>query len=217
MGLDQVFGLTHQTQKRIIQQRPFSSLNDFLTRVDPRRSEVENLIQSGGLDGLGSIPTLLRSISSGSWQMDQLALFDWQLSENNEVAWTLAERAQAQEQILGLSVDVHPLELVKDQIQSTGVISTSEAEIHIGESIVVAGLRLSSHRARTARGELMLFMSFEDLEGMLEVVFFPPVYHQYRQVLRSSGPFLIRGIVERDSEEGDLWLRAEKVKIISNA
>lgn len=130
--------------------------------------------------------------------------------------WSLAERAQAQEQILGLSVDVHPLELVKDQIQSAGVITLSDVESHIGESIVVAGLRLSSHRARTAHGELMLFLSIEDLEGMLEIVFFPPVYLQYRQVLRSNGPFLIRGIVERDSEEGDLWLRAEKVKIISN-
>ncbi|PKO05289.1 MAG: hypothetical protein CVU41_11670 [Chloroflexi bacterium HGW-Chloroflexi-3] len=217
MGLDQVYGLTHQTQKRIIKQRPFSSLNDFLTRVDPRRSEVENLIQSGGLVGLGSIPTLLRLISSGSWRKDQLALFDWQLNEGQTDEWTLAERAKAQEKILGLSVDVHPLELVKDQIQSAGVISTSEAESQIGESIVVAGLRLSSHRARTARGELMLFMSIEDLEGMLEVVFFPPVYQQYRQVLRSSGPYLIRGVVERDSDDGDLWLRAEKVKTISNA
>jgi DNA polymerase-3 subunit alpha len=95
------------------------------------------------------------------------------------------------------------------------VIPTSEAEFHIGESIVVAGLRLSSHRARTARGEQMLFMSIEDLEGTLEVVFFTPVYLQYRQILRSNGPFLIRGIVERDSEEGDLWLRVEKIKILS--
>ncbi len=63
----------------------------------------------------------------------------------------------------------------------------------------------------------MLFMSIEDLEGMLEVVFFPQVYLQFRHALRSIGPFLIRGTVERDSEEGDIWLRAEKVKIISNA
>jgi DNA polymerase III alpha subunit len=61
----------------------------------------------------------------------------------------------------------------------------------------------------------MLFLSIEDLDGMLEVVFFPQVYHQYRQILRSSGPFLIRGVVEHNPEEGDLWMRAEKVKILS--
>ncbi|MBE0688395.1 MAG: DNA polymerase III subunit alpha [Anaerolineaceae bacterium] len=215
MGLDQVYGLTQQTQERIIKERPFASLSDFLTRVDPRKSEIENLVRSGGLDGFGNIPSLLSTIASGSWRKDQFSLFEYQESQADD--WSLAERAQAQEQILGLSVDVHPLELVKDQIQSTGVVSTSEVESHIGESIVVAGLRLSSHRARTARGELMLFLSIEDLEGMLEVVFFPPVYQQYRQVLRSSGPYLIRGIVECDSDDGNLWLRAEKVKLISNA
>jgi hypothetical protein len=51
---------------------------------------------------------------------------------------------------------------------------------------------------------------------MLEVVFFPPVYKQYRQILRSNGPFLIRGIAESDSDEGDVWLRAERVKILYN-
>ena len=216
MGLDQVYGLTHQTQKRIIKQRPFSSLNDFLTRVDPRRTEIENLIQSGGLDGLGSIPTLLRSISSGSWRKDQFALFDWQSNDGQTDDWTLAERARVQEKILGLSVDVHPLELIKDQISLAGAISTNDVGEHIGKSIVVSGLRLSSHRARTTRGELMLFMSIEDLDGMLEVVFFPPVYQQYRQILRSNGPFLIRGIAESDSDEGDVWLRAERVKILYN-
>ena len=214
IGLDQVYGLTHQTQKRIIKERPFSSLGDFLTRVDPRKAEIENLVRCGGLDGYGNIPSLLSTLASRSWRKDQFSLFEYQGSQMDD--WSLAERAQAQEQILGLSVDVHPLELVKDQIQSFGVISTSEAESHIGESIVVAGLRLSSHRARTARGELMLFLSIEDLEGMLEVVFFPPIYQQYRQILRSSGPYLIRGIVERDADGGDLWLRAEKVKTITN-
>ncbi len=214
MGLDQVSGLSQQTQKRIIQERPFSSLNDFLTRVNPRRVEVENLVQAGGLDGFGNIPTILKSISMGSWRKNQFNLFDWQANADTIQDWSLKEKAQAQERILGVSVDVHPLELVNDQIRAAGAISSSAMGTQLGKSIVVAGLRNSSHRTRTARGELMLFLSLEDLDGMLEVVFFPPVYHQFRQVLRSNGPFLIRGIVEQDSEEGDMWLRAEKVKAL---
>ncbi|MDO9086335.1 MAG: DNA polymerase III subunit alpha [Anaerolineaceae bacterium] len=213
MGLDQVHGLTHQTQKRIKEERPFSNLNDFLSRVNPRRTEVENLIRCGGLDGFGNVPDMLNSITTGSWKKDQFSLFNWQNDSSED--WSSAERSLAQEQILGVSVDVHPLELVRDQITAVGAISTADANYHVGESVVIAGLRLSSHRARTARGELMLFLSIEDLEGMMEVVFFPQVYHQYRQILRSSGPFLIRGVVEHNPEEGDLWMRAEKVKICS--
>ncbi|HSM25730.1 MAG TPA: hypothetical protein VK856_12775, partial [Anaerolineaceae bacterium] len=114
----------------------------------------------------------------------------------------------------GLSVDIHPLEMVFDQIQSMNIIPSSELEFHSGKSIIVAGLRISSHRARTTKGELMMFMSMEDLEGMLEVVFFPQIYHQYRQILRQTGPFLVRGVVEKDVAEEGIWIRAEKVKLL---
>jgi DNA polymerase-3 subunit alpha len=212
MGLDQVHGLTQHTQKRIIEERPFNSLNDFLTRVDPRKAEIENLIQCGGLDGLGSIRSMLENIQSGSWKKDQFSLFDWQESSQSD-DWSLVERSQAQEQILGISVDVHPLELVSRQINAYDVVPSSEIESYLGKSIIVAGLKVSSHRARTVKGELMLFVSLEDLDGMIEVVFFPNLYQQNRQILRSSGPFLIRGVVEVGGDENDeLWLRAEKVK-----
>ena len=60
----------------------------------------------------------------------------------------------------------------------------------------------------------MLFLSVEDLEGMMEVVVFPDVYRQYRDELRGSGPYLIRGVVEWDEERGEPWLRAVKIKKI---
>ena len=53
MGLDQVRDLGARTQQRILQERPFHSLADFLVRVDPRAAEVENLIQIGAAAGAG--------------------------------------------------------------------------------------------------------------------------------------------------------------------
>jgi DNA-directed DNA polymerase III PolC len=210
MGLDQVFGLTHQTQNKIIAKRPFISLNDFLTRVDPRKSELDNLIRCGSFEGLGTIPDLIQAVEKGSWRKDQLALFDW--GESSTIDWSLSELAKAQEEVLGVSVAVHPLELFVDQVAASGAISTVEAADRMGESIVIAGMRLTSRRTRTAKGESMLFLSIEDLEGMLEVVIFPGVYRQYREELSGSGPYLIRGMVDWDEERGDPWLRAEKVR-----
>ncbi len=83
------------------------------------------------------------------------------------------ERALAQEEILGVSVDVHPLEMVADQIAAAGAISSVEAALRMGELVVVAGSRLTSRRVRTSKGDLMYFLSIEDLEGLLDVVFFP--------------------------------------------
>lgn len=210
MGLDQVAGLTQHTQQRIFKNRLFHSLNEFLTKVDPRKTELENLIRSDALQGLGTIPGLLNAVVTGTWKKDQPALFDW--NNEKELDWTLDERALAQEEILGVSVDVHPLEMVADQIAASGAISSVEAALKMGESVVIAGSRLTSRRVRTSKGDLMYFLSIEDLEGLLEVVFFPSVYHQYRQELRGPGPFLIRGKVEMDSETGEMWIRAEKVR-----
>jgi DNA polymerase III alpha subunit len=63
---------------------------------------------------------------------------------------------------------------------------------------------------------MMMFMSMEDLEGMLEVVFFPQIYQQFRLLLRQSGPFLVRGIVEQDDTQENVWIRAEKVKVLES-
>ena len=60
MGLNQVRELTRRTQARILRQRPFTSLLDFLARADPRPQEARNLARAGALDGLGNDPGLLR-------------------------------------------------------------------------------------------------------------------------------------------------------------
>lgn len=214
MGLDQVYGLTRHTQKQIINQRPFQNLNEFLTRVDPRRSELDNLIRCGALEGFGTIPDLLDKVSQETWRKDQFALFDWQ--ENKNADWSLSELAQAQEEILGVSVAVHPLEMVVDKIAAAGAVASVEAAGRPGESVVIAGMRLTSRRTRTSKGEMMLFLSVEDLDGMMEVVVFPDVYRQYRDELSGAGPYLIRGVVEWDEERGEPWLRAAKIRNIKN-
>ncbi len=51
MGLNQVRDLTQRTQGEIMRQRPFHSLFDFLSKVNPRPKEAENLVRCGALGG----------------------------------------------------------------------------------------------------------------------------------------------------------------------
>ena len=81
-----------------------------------------------------------------------------------------------------------------------------------GQRVKVAGLRLASHRNQTARGETMMFMTLEDLEGLLDVVFFPDVYRRVSATLSGSQPFLVTGMLEYDFERGEPLLRAERVE-----
>jgi len=208
MGLDQVKNLSRRTISKIIQHRPYSSLEDFLSRVDPRHQEAENLAQVGALDGLGFIPAILNRLK-GKWQSGQMSLFRGDAFEGED--WGLEQKMAAQKQLLGISLEVHPLEMVAEQITQSGAISTAEAAAKYGQHVVVAGIRQTSRRTRTARGETMLFLTLEDLTGILDLIIFPDVYQRNRILLHSDSPLLISGVIEIDRDDGDPFLRVETV------
>jgi len=210
MGLDQVKELTGRTIERIVRGRPFSSLEDFLARADPRPAEAESLAKVGGLEGIAPIPAVLRRLQGGGWQAGQPSLFEWGDSGSEE-DWTLSEKVAAQLEILGASLDAHPLELVANRVAASGAISTVEAAGRIGRRVTVAGVRQSAHRGKTAKGDLMMFLTLEDLDGVLDAVLFPNVYRQARQALNASTPLLVTGVMEMDTGRSEPLLRAEKV------
>ena len=172
MGLDQVKELTQRTQSAIQRGRPFHTFHDFLSRVDPRPVEVENLVKIGALDGFGLIPILLHQLSQPGWQGGQLPLFS--LDESPTEDWSLAEKVAAQEELLGVSVIAHPLELAAEKIAASGAVTTLEAATRLGQRVRVAGMRMTWRRTPTARGDYIYFMALEALEGMLDVVIFSP-------------------------------------------
>lgn len=53
--------------------------------------------------------------------------------------------------------------------------------------------------SRTAKGEAMMFLTPEDLTGMLDVVLFPDAYRQASCFIHSSEPLLVTGMMEMDA------------------
>jgi DNA polymerase III alpha subunit len=208
MGLDQVKELTDRTIQRIIHFAPFHSVEDFLTRVDPRNQEAEDLARVGALEGYGNIPSIVKRLQSGGWQQNQLSLFEW--VDSKEEDWSLQQKVDAQLEILGASLAAHPLELVTDKLSGLGAVSTIDAVANVGRRVTVAGVQQASHRTRTTRGD-MLFLSMEDLQGTLDAILFPEVYRQAKTWISSTKPFLLTGIMEMDTERGEPFLRVEKV------
>lgn len=215
MGLGQVKELTGRTIQRIIQGRPFTSLSDFLARVDPRRQEAYNLIACGALEGFGSQPALLARLKGKIAPRAQLNLFPDSLIEAQPATsgedWSLAEKVAAQEQILGASLEAHPLELLAPAIAASRALNTVEAAARLGQAVRVAGMRQTWRRSRTRGGESIYFMALEDLEGMLDVVISSPVYQRCRQALRGPGPYLIEGTVELSAAAGEPEIRAARI------
>jgi DNA polymerase-3 subunit alpha len=207
--LDQVKDLTAHTIANITRGQPFHSLEDFLTRVDPRPQEAESLARVGALDGLGTIPAILHRLQSSGWQAGQMSLFDWTEAAGED--WKLEQKVAAQQEILGASLEAHPLELVADKIAASGAITIADAVSRGGRRVTVAGIRQSGHRSRTAKGESMMFLTLEDLSGMLDVVLFPDVYRQTNAFIHSAEPLLVTGIIEMDATRAEPLLKAERV------
>jgi DNA polymerase III alpha subunit len=208
MGLDQVKELTSRTIGRILHERPFHSLDDFLTRANPRPSEAADLVRSGALEGLGTIPGMLRRLQGGSWKPGQMSLFQWDEAEGED--WSLAEKVAAQQELLGASLAAHPLELV----DTHGALTSIEALAQLGRRVTVAGIRQGSRRSRTSKGEPMMFLTLEDLAGTLDVILFPDVYRRAKAMLSGSVPLRITGIIERDATREEPFLRAEQVVLL---
>lgn len=211
MGLDQVKDLTRRTIQRILSKRPFHSMEDFLARVDPHKKEAENLIRAGALDDLGLPEALLRRVQGGGWMAGQPVLFDAERGTEAD-EWDAARRAEEQEAVLGISVDVHPLELKIERIRKANAIGTLEALSRIGKRVCVAGVRQSSHRSQSVKGGWMMFLTLEDLEGTLDAVVFPDIYRRERNTLSTTQPLLLWGMMQKDEQGGEPTLRVERVE-----
>jgi DNA polymerase III subunit alpha len=215
MGLNQVRELTRRTQLRIMLNRPYKSLLDFLARADPRPVEASNLARAGALEGFGAIPSLLRQLDSRGWRGGQLPLFELDASSDED--WSLEQKAAAQLAVLGVSIVAHPIELHAEAIASADALTTVEAAARLGERIRVAGMRQTWRRSRTASGDYIYFMALEDLEGMLEVVIYGEVYRRNRASLSGPGPYVLEGVVELDTVRGEPFIRADRVWKVTDA
>lgn len=211
MGLGQVRDLTHRTMKAIIQNQPYTSLEDFLLRVEPQRKEAQHLLMVGALDGLVSIPEGLARLEHRR-PPGQMQLFG---AVETVEDWDEAQRTQAQRDLLGVSLGMSPLEQIADEIQSSGAISTLEAESHVGEKVTLAGMRQTWRRMRSrATNQMMCYLNLEDLEGSLQVLIPPALYRSSYTTLHEIGPFLITGQIEDDPERHQLRMIAEKVQLV---
>jgi DNA polymerase III alpha subunit len=110
-----------------------------------------------------------------------------------------------------VGVDAHPLELQSEQIDGAGAVTTLEAASRVGERVRVAGMQQTWRRSATRQGDAIYIMSFEDLDGMLNVMITPDVYHRSRSEISARGPYIVEGTVELDQERGEPFILASRI------
>jgi error-prone DNA polymerase len=198
------------------EQGHFVGVRDLAQRAPLDRAALEALVVSGACDGFGSRrrellwelglaprPAAVPGTGGGA---RQLALPLEPTAETPELPEeSVWERMLADYRTTDLSVGVHPLELLRPHLPVEVVSSRELGDLPDGRHLAVAGLAIARQRPSTAKG--VVFMLLEDEYGQVNLIIPPPVYEQYRAVVRAEPLLLARGTFERRERNANVLVR----------
>ncbi|MQA78194.1 MAG: DNA polymerase III subunit alpha [Streptosporangiales bacterium] len=219
-------------------QGAFESFQDFLRKVPVQvcnKRVIESLIKAGGFDSLGHTRRGLlemheRAIDAvvevkRNEAIGQDSLFGFGGGDDEAVdfslditivpeEWDKAALLAYEREMLGLYVSDHPLlglEHVLASIADCSLASLVDGEHQNGVMLTCAGLVTGLTRRITKQGAPWAVAQLEDLEGTLEVLFFPQTYQQYGTLLSEDAVIVVKGRL--DKREDAPRLRAQDVTV----
>lgn len=208
---------------------PFLSLQDFCTRVDLNhlnRRVMENLIKAGAFSSTpGTRAQLLQILPPCLEQglnlqreknSNQLSLFDFSTQEESYnppiplpevIDFTEKEELQMEKEVLGLYISGHPLAQYQDAIKRKTSHSIDELTMaRDGETVIIAGIITAVRRTITKRGEMMAYITLEDLTGQMEVLVFPKSFSKFNDLLQNDNVVIARGRFNYQEDKPKLML-----------
>jgi error-prone DNA polymerase len=210
VGLDYVASVGEDDAAGIVAERErggrYRGVRDLAQRAPVDERALESLVASGACDSfgaprrtllweLGLVPRATSVPGSGGAER-QLALPLEPTVETPPLPpqseW---DRMLADYRTTGLSVDTHPLELLRPHLPPGTLSSRELAELPHGRRVTVAGMAIARQRPSTANG--VVFMLVEDEFGQVNLIVPPSVYDRFRAIVRGEPLLLARGRYER--------------------
>ena len=143
----------------------------------------------------------------------QPTLFDETMTPENVEEWSLEQRVEAQQEVLGVSIDAHPLELLDANIvKSLSVLDSTKILELIDEEVRLLGIQQTLQRVQGSQDESLYALEMEDLDGLVTVLISRELYRRHRQILRSHEPLLVEGKVVYEPKLGEAVLLAREVR-----
>jgi DNA polymerase-3 subunit alpha len=204
----------------------FADFSDFLRKVEPvacNKKLVESLIKAGAFDSLGHSRRGLMAVFDQAVDSflsakrveatGQFDLFGGDDSHPEDPAidsafavavpdgeWDKMARLAFEREMLGLYVSDHPLLGVEHVLAAhsectVGAIQTDQ--VGDGQQVVIAGILSSVLRRVNKAGAPWASAVLEDLEGSVEVLFFPQTYAQVAVSVAEDAIVVVKGRVDR--------------------
>ncbi|HEX5027667.1 MAG TPA: error-prone DNA polymerase [Gaiellaceae bacterium] len=185
---------------------PYRNVADLARRSRLSHDGLEALVKGGACDGfwkprrdlLWELGLVFRaqSVPGSEGEMKQLPL---ELSPTTETpalrdltAW---ERMLADYRHTRMSIETHPLALLRPHLPEGTLSSIELHEERHGRQVAFAGMTVARQRPSTAKG--VVFMLLEDEHGQVNLVVPSAVYDRHRATVRAEPLVLARGRYER--------------------
>ena len=213
MGLKSIKGMPRDFAYWILDNRPFTSVEDFVTRLPKnyqKLSLLTPLVEIGLFDSfeknrqkiLSNLPTLFIFVEElGSLFAD--SSYNWIETED----FTEVEKFRKEQEWLGVGISQHPLvQLSKNPLYPI----TSLRELSEGQATTVLVEIQSIRVIRTKKGENMAFLQVSDSKTKLEVTVFADRYRQFKDFLHEGSFYYLNGKVQ--ARDGRLQLILNSLK-----
>ncbi len=225
----------------------FTDFYDFLRKVDAvvcNKKTVESLIKAGAFDSLGHARRGLLAVHADAIDsfldvkrneaVGQFDLFADLFGEDPEThaslavtppiptgEWSKQDLLTFEREMLGLYVSDHPLFGLEQVLAKEADVSIAalneEGNVEDGKVLNLAGILSGVQRRITKQGKAWASATLEDLDGAVEVLFFPNTYELVGQYIAEDAIVVVRGRIDRRDEQPRVMAMDLKLPDITTA
>ncbi len=235
-GLEAVKGVGSSAIDAILETRDekeFGSFADFCCRADSRRVNkkvMESLIKAGAMDSMGKRAQLMEGLpavmeEAVRYQRGKNIGQESMFGDIHEIPatrlpmveeWNETHMLAMEKEALGFYITGHPLNKWKEKLRTLGVTPTTDLqELEDKQEIILGGIVVECKQIQTRKtGDLMAYLTLEDLFSTVEIIVFPDVYKEDHKIIAQDNPVVIAGYVEK-TDKG-IKIIAQKIVPIDN-
>ncbi len=199
-----------------------------MTNKEVNRKTLENFIKSGALDSMPGnrkqkmmvAPEILeqKTKEKKTAMSGQISLFDFADEETKDdfrIRFPKAEEYPKEEllafekETLGIYVSGHPMDayegIWRKNVTATSVDfivdeETDKARVIDGSTVTIGGMVTGKVVKTTRKNQMMAFVTLEDMLGSVEVLVFPNIYENQRELFVQDEKLFIQGRVSLGEE-----------------
>ncbi|MET0403720.1 MAG: error-prone DNA polymerase [Cystobacter sp.] len=202
LGLRMVRGLQDAAGRRVGAargERPFASIGELARRTRTPRHELARLALAGALGSLsGSRRDSLWEIQALG-PLEETDLFFGMAMDGTPVElprMNVADRVSTDFETVGVSLERHPLELLRPMLRKRGAVTAAGLErVRTGSRVAVGGMLICRQMPPTAKG--FCFLSLEDETGIANLVVPPDAYARFRKDIHGALFLVGQGTLEK--------------------